>query len=151
MLNTRLALAALALWVIASPGHAQERSDLTGVWVAESAPSSHALEPNYFRAELSQRDAGIVAGSGVVNLCAGCRGLDEYEVSWRGRWSEDGTFELIGTPTSAHGRWRSVAFSGSLTEAGAIEGALTRASDGRAEAFVMERLAPSSPDADEGE
>lgn len=142
MLNTRLALAAFALWAIASPGHTQERSDLTGVWGAQSAPSRSALQPNYFRAELSQAEASILTGSGVVNLCAGCRGFDEYDVTWRGRWTEDDTLELTGTPVSADGSWRSVVFNGSLTGTGAIEGILTRTSDGRAEVFVMERLAP---------
>lgn len=132
----RALIAALALVGAYASGAEATPDDDSGSWGAE-ATESQADFPNYFGAQLAQDSDGGISGLGVVNLCAACRGFDEYAVFWRGEIL-DGELVMTGEAQGHYGRWRDVTFRGQSVEAG-FRGVLTRASDGRGGEFLMER------------
>ena len=136
MRNALAALVVAAVSAFAPPSHAQQAQDLSGVWVGREVEEPRVSD-GYFRAELTQDEAGVLRGPGVVDPCPRCAGFMEYDLSWEGRLKGD-TLMLTGTPARARGRHTVVRFVGRAADDG-FEGVLSGLPRGHGMAMVMAR------------
>jgi len=102
--------------------------DISGAWDGRGALEGDSQDfdsewGDYFIANLAEQ-GGRVRGSGVINLCPRCRGIEEYPVNWVG--------ERVDDRLMLHGiyldRWSEtpVVFTGRISADGArVEGELT--------------------------
>lgn len=130
------AFVALTAGAFAAPSYAQQTRDLSGVWVGREVEEPRVSD-GYFRAELTQDEAGVVRGAGVVDPCTRCAGFMEYDLTWEGRMKGD-TLMLTGTPARVRGRLTVVRFVGRATDDG-FEGVLSGLPRGHGMAIVMAR------------
>ncbi|WP_325058981.1 hypothetical protein [Vitreimonas sp.] len=87
--------AALAFTLACAPGAAaKDNHDIAGAWRGEEVGGATSIA-DYLLADLDVHE-GRVVGGGHINLCAGCRGFDQYAIDWEGRvWGD--RIELRGT------------------------------------------------------
>lgn len=110
MRKTLAALFVAAVGAFAAPSYAQQTQDLSGVWIGREVEEPRVSD-GYFRAELTQDEAGVLRGAGVVDPCPRCAGFMEYDLTWEGRMKGD-TLMLTGTPARVSGRHSVVRFVG---------------------------------------
>lgn len=128
-----LALAGLAACAMARA----QTADVSGVWVA-AEPEGRRSAGGFFRADLTQDEAGRLSGVGVVDPCPRCAGFMEYELAWEGGF-EGEALVLTGTPERVAGRHTVVRFEGRAEGEGYV-GLLSGLSGGQTMNVVMERL-----------
>ncbi len=134
----RTILGALAFAGLAACATARaQTADLSGVWVAAEAEGRRE-GAGFFRAKLTQDDAGRLSGVGVVDPCPRCAGFMEYELTWEGGFEGD-ALVLTGTPEQIRGRHTVVRFEGRADGEG-FAGVLSGLSGDRTMHVVMERL-----------
>lgn len=130
------ALVVLAASAVAGPSYAQQVRDLSGIWVGREIEEPRVSD-GYFRAELTQDEAGLLRGPGVVDPCPRCAGYMEFDLTWEGRLKGD-TLMLTGTPVRVSGRHTVVRFLGRVAGDG-FEGVLSGLPRGQGMAMVVAR------------
>jgi hypothetical protein len=131
------AFVALAASAFAAPSYADQAQNLSGVWVGREVEEPRVSD-GYFQAALTQDEAGLLRGPGVVDPCPRCAGYMAYDLTWEGRMKGD-TLMLTGTPARVSGRHSVVRFVGRAAGDG-FEGVLSGLPRGHGMAMVVARL-----------